>query len=230
LLAVFFATQLINLSVAVSAYQLGWLSEEATEMVQLVLQVLTVPLVCFTCLALMMRARGLKLRQWVNTGPADLARHVRIAIIGYLAMLPFVAAVQCLNVPLLEFFKIPIDRQNMVELLMNPEYPLWLRTQLILMAVTAAPIVEELLFRGIALPALLKRMGTVRAICLVSLIFALIHFHVPSILPLFVVAFAFSLGYLYSETLLVPILMHAIFNGVNLAVMLVTRDMPGLTD
>ena len=230
LLVVFFATQLINLSAAVSAFQMGWLTEKQTNMLQLLLQVVTVPAICLICLALIMHSRGVSFKQWLNTSPQALARHLRLAIICYLALLPIFAAVQLVNVPVLEFFKIPVEQQGVIDVLLSHDYPSWLRGLLMILAVTAAPIVEELIFRGIALPALMKRMGTLQAICVVSLVFAIIHFHVPSIAPLFVVAFAFSLGYLYSETLLVPIAMHAMFNGVNLAALFLLKDMPGLTN
>lgn len=46
-----------------------------------------------------------------------------------------------------------------------------------IMAILAAPLFEELLFRGVIFPALIKHMGPKAAILLVSCLFALLHFH-----------------------------------------------------
>lgn len=91
-----------------------------------------------------------------------------------------------------------------------------IRALLIFLAVGIAPVFEEALFRGIALPLLARRWGTARAIVAVSAFFAALHFHLPSLVPLFIIAAAFSLGYIFTGNLLVPVAMHALFNGVNL--------------
>lgn len=53
--------------------------------------------------------------------------------------------------------------------------PLAWRIPLALMGVSVAPLVEELLFRGVLLSALLQRWGTVAAVLLSSLAFSLAH-------------------------------------------------------
>jgi membrane protease YdiL (CAAX protease family) len=60
-------------------------------------------------------------------------------------------------------------------------------------------------------------------IFVISLLFAAIHFHLPSLIPLLIIASGFSLAYLYTKSLWVPIIMHGLFNGVNLALLLVMR-------
>ena len=85
-------------------------------------------------------------------------------------------------------------------------------------AIVVAPIAEELLFRGIAFPWMTKRVGVRPAMFLVSLLFAAIHMHVGSLVPLFVISIAFCLAYAYSGSLFVPIIMHSLFNAVNLSI------------
>ena len=53
--------------------------------------------------------------------------------------------------------------------------PLAWRIPLVLLVVSLGPLVEELLFRGVLLSALLQRWGTAAAVLLSSLIFALAH-------------------------------------------------------
>ena len=87
------------------------------------------------------------------------------------------------------------------------------------MGVALAPVAEELFFRGLALPLLARRIGVAPAVAAVSGVFALLHFHVPSLAPLFVIGSAFSVAYLATGSLAVPIAMHAVFNAVNLGVL-----------
>jgi membrane protease YdiL (CAAX protease family) len=94
---------------------------------------------------------------------------------------------------------------------------------MLILAAVLAPVFEECLFRGILLPLLARRLGTGAAVLLSSVAFASIHFHLPSLVPLCVVAVGFSLGYLYAGSLWVPIVMHALFNGVNLSLLLLIR-------
>ena len=53
--------------------------------------------------------------------------------------------------------------------------PLWLRLPLVLVVVSVGPLVEELLFRGVLLSALLQRWHAGWAVAISSLAFALIH-------------------------------------------------------
>ena len=91
-------------------------------------------------------------------------------------------------------------------------------------AAVVAPVFEECVFRGIALPLLARALGVGPAVFLSSLLFASIHFHMASMAPLLVIAVAFALAYIYSGSLWVPITMHATFNAVNLALLLVIRQ------
>jgi membrane protease YdiL (CAAX protease family) len=90
-------------------------------------------------------------------------------------------------------------------------------------AITVAPVFEEFFFRGFAYPALKQRWGTWKALVIVSVVFALIHQHVPSIGPLFTLAVGLGLAYELTGSLLTPITMHALFNATNVALLLYVR-------
>jgi membrane protease YdiL (CAAX protease family) len=47
---------------------------------------------------------------------------------------------------------------------------------------------------------------------------------VPSIVPLFVLATGFAVGYIVTESLWVPVVMHALFNGMNIGLLLLTTS------
>jgi membrane protease YdiL (CAAX protease family) len=90
-------------------------------------------------------------------------------------------------------------------------------------AIAVAPVFEEFLFRGFAYPVLKQRWGTWRALMTVSAVFAAIHFHLPSFGPLFALGVGLGLAYELSGSLLAPITMHALFNAINVAMILYVR-------
>jgi uncharacterized protein len=91
----------------------------------------------------------------------------------------------------------------------------------ILVAVVMAPLVEEVLFRGLLFQAIRRRLGLWPAALLSSAVFTAIHVEIVFSQPLALVGL-FALGVLLawsfhrSGSLLVPILAHAVFNGVSL--------------
>ena len=82
-------------------------------------------------------------------------------------------------------------------------------------AVIVAPLVEETVFRGF-IYGVLKRYtdGWYAAVCS-ALLFAIVHMHVGSLVPLFVLALGLCAAYERTGSLLVPMGMHALFNGVS---------------
>ncbi len=94
------------------------------------------------------------------------------------------------------------------------------RLGVILMAVAAAPLCEELIFRGYFYPTLKKFIGLWPSLLVTSALFAVIHVHLPSTGPLFLLAVCLCLAYEATGSLLVPMIMHATFNAVSLAFLL----------
>lgn len=91
---------------------------------------------------------------------------------------------------------------------------------LIFSAAIIAPLVEELFFRGF-IYGVMKRYtdGLFAALCS-SILFAIVHMHVGTLLPLTLLALIFCALYERTGSLLVPMLLHAVFNSVSLMVML----------
>ena len=87
-------------------------------------------------------------------------------------------------------------------------------------AVVVAPVAEEFLFRGYFYGVLKRHVGLLPALLFTAVLFAAVHTSVPVFLPLFVFAVCLTLAYEATGSLLVPILMHALFNSVMLAAML----------
>ncbi|MBI4200377.1 MAG: CPBP family intramembrane metalloprotease [Chloroflexi bacterium] len=84
-------------------------------------------------------------------------------------------------------------------------------TQVFIMAVFVAPVIEEFVFRGILLTRWSLKWGTTSGIFVSSLVFALLH---ADLLGSFAFGVAMSLLYLQTRTLLVPMMAHALNNLV----------------
>lgn len=142
-------------------------------------------------------------------------KQIRLATLFYLAILPVVFFSALVSQGILSLNGYPPSLQEIV-LLLSGDNPLWMRFYLVFLATFLAPTMEECIFRGLVLPLLARRLGTAPAIVTTSVLFAAIHFHMPSFIPLCIMATGFSLAYLYSRSLWVPIVMHALCNGVNI--------------
>jgi membrane protease YdiL (CAAX protease family) len=201
-----------------------WLTRDQVTRLALVAQSLVFPCIGLTVLRGFMRAHGLSWSRAFGLERGTLRPHLRRGFAFYLASLPPIIAASLLYFGLLTRLSYPIRSQEIVRLLLDPAAPRWLHVYAVAIAVTVAPFAEEVFFRGLALPALAKLMGTLRAMLATSLLFALAHFHVPSVAPLFVTALCFSAGYVASGSILVPVLMHACFNAVNIALLLLVKD------
>jgi membrane protease YdiL (CAAX protease family) len=165
-------------------------------------------------------ARGLKgLGLRLRTVPKDLG-------LGFLTLLgtwPLVLAAMSLTILVTRQF---YGRQYQIPpheaLKLITESPsLSLQVLLVVVAVVVAPIIEEMLFRGLfqtTIRSYLQRPWP--AIALTSLLFAAIHTDVSHWPSLFMLALGLGYAYEKSGSLWRPIFMHAMFNGLTIATVL----------
>ncbi|QOV21628.1 type II CAAX endopeptidase family protein [Anabaenopsis elenkinii] len=85
-----------------------------------------------------------------------------------------------------------------------------------LTAAIAAPIFEELLFRGFLLPSLTRYVPVWGAIIFSSLLFAIAHLSLSEILPLTALGVVLGIVYTRSRNLLAPMLLHSLWNSGTL--------------
>lgn len=84
-------------------------------------------------------------------------------------------------------------------------------------AAIAAPIFEEILFRGFILPSLTRYTSTWGAIALSAFLFAAAHLSVSEILPLMVLGMVLGFVYTRSKNLLAPMMVHSLWNSATMA-------------
>jgi membrane protease YdiL (CAAX protease family) len=87
---------------------------------------------------------------------------------------------------------------------------------MVLLAVGAAPIFEEFIFRGLIFGGLRRSLGLAAAVLLSAGIFALVH-PAPSVIPVFGLGVAAALVYEGTGLLLGPMVVHAVYNAAVLA-------------
>ncbi|MEM9213066.1 MAG: type II CAAX endopeptidase family protein [Cyanobacteria bacterium P01_F01_bin.150] len=83
-------------------------------------------------------------------------------------------------------------------------------------AAIAAPIFEEILFRGFILPSMTRYMSTWGAIALSSFIFAAAHLSVSEILPLMILGMVLGFVYTRTKNLLAPMMVHSLWNSATM--------------
>ncbi|MGL6282575.1 MAG: lysostaphin resistance A-like protein, partial [Microcoleaceae cyanobacterium] len=105
----------------------------------------------------------------------------------------------------------------------NPILPIALQGQDILTftlffltASVAAPIFEEIIFRGFLLPSLTKYVPLWAAILLSSGLFAIAHLSLSEVLPLIVLGSILGFVYARTQNLISSILLHSLWNSGTL--------------
>ncbi len=99
------------------------------------------------------------------------------------------------------------------------------RLVIALLAVGTAPLVEELVYRGVLYPALQIRLGRARAVFLVTLLFAVVHYPQYSASALILVAvtvlsFVITIIRAYTGQLLPCVVTHLVYNAIGAALIL----------
>jgi uncharacterized protein len=88
-----------------------------------------------------------------------------------------------------------------------------------------APFTEELFFRGFLFKGLREKYGWVNALMFSSIIFALFHGQVATLIPTFLLGALFAYMYQRSESVFPGMLLHFAVNAVGVVVLLLANQM-----
>jgi len=169
--------------------------------------------------AILLLLRGGRWRSAFGLHPSRVLAGIRTGIVAYLGMMPVVFLYMLLFNILLKTLGQDLEMQEVTKFL-AAEGPKLSRFYMLFMAVALAPIAEELFFRGFLLPTMARKWGLSRSILVTSILFAAVHPNLPALVPLFVVSIFLSVGYAYTNCIVVPIVMHMLFNSVNVLLLL----------
>jgi len=172
---------------------------------------------------------GPSLLREVGLTRAGLGREVRRGALAYLAFAPVYVAVVMGSNLVLNLLGVPMVGQTIVGALeRDPGLALWV----LLMAVVLAPVIEELLFRGILLPGLARPLGGLGGLLAAGLVFGCVHEGLRSLAPLTSLGLLFGALFVASgarpepdaapgeRSLAGAITAHAIHNGVTVGLIL----------
>jgi membrane protease YdiL (CAAX protease family) len=131
---------------------------------------------------------------------------------GYFAAVPLVIGVSLLNQQLWQgqggsnpILEIALQKQDW-----------WAIACFVATASIAAPIFEELMFRGFLLPTLTAYLPTWGAIIASSLVFAFAHLSLSEVLPLATLGIVLGVVYTRSRNLLASMFLHGLWNASTL--------------
>jgi len=158
-----------------------------------------------------LRLRGFTLDALAGFSKVTLKRALSTGVILLLAAWPLIAVAEMITEKLFG----GSSKQEIVDSF-NSSETISQRVTIIILAVVAAPVFEELIFRFFIYGALRRYFGITVGLVLNSFVFAAAHSHLPSALPLFVLASCFTLAYEWSGSILVSMSMHALFNASQL--------------
>ena len=151
----------------------------------------------------------------VKTGPS--IELLPIAFIIGFAIVPVMLLLQMGCIYLFKQMNISIEAQQSIQTLRSFDTPTQIAVFSI-MPVIQAPLVEEILFRGILFPAMRFTIPRWLAYLIPALLFAGVHLSLLNLVPLFVLALFFAWQYEKTGNLLCPILTHAGFNLCNILI------------
>lgn len=142
---------------------------------------------------------------------------------GYLAMIPVYLAVLAALAGILNLFQIKMPVQTPVQILYTESNTTAVMAFAFFMGILG-PWFEEVFFRGFIYPAFRNRLGSVRAVVAVSLIFAALHAHGIAFVPIFVLGLALNILYERSGSIVPGAVLHMTHNSAMLALTLMIRQ------
>jgi membrane protease YdiL (CAAX protease family) len=154
-----------------------------------------------------MRAMGL-----ISSGCGP-ARTLRWGLGGYAATVPFVLITLYLSSVILR--QEPVSSNPMIPMVIEASSAVE-RVLFFVTIAIMAPLFEEIFFRGFLFNCFRVRFGTAGAIALSAFLFAAVHFDFSVFFGLFAIGVMLSFVYYRTQTLLVPVILHSLWNASTL--------------
>lgn len=170
-------------------------------------------------MAVLLARRGWSWREGFGMELAYFPRDLVKGLLALLAALPVLLVITLLFHIVLHLLGYQTSLQD-VAFAIADEPQRWMRAYFVVLAVGLAPAFEEIFFRGLLLPVLARRYGTWAALLVTAFLFAAIHGHLPSFATLFGLSLALGAAYIITGSLTVPIVMHALFNAITIAILI----------
>jgi len=194
--------------------------EGEMEKVLLIVQSLLFHWVCFGLIAWSLHARNIRWSDAFGIRSHGISREIFCGVLVIVGVMPMILGYNMVARLIMDWFNYAPEVQDVTRIISATSgWPA--KAYFAALAIVVAPVVEELLFRGILLPAISRLTGVRAAILIVSVLFAIVHgSYLPQTVIFFILSMAFSLAYIYRRSIIAPIAMHAFFNSLTVAVIL----------
>lgn len=190
-------------------------------------------------ISVFLRAHGIGWREGFGLRMDGLGRAIAFGVGGVLLVLPIALGLQHLSALGLEGLHQQLVSHDIQSVDLQPQPQQLVQTlqqteslqQRIFFGVVAilfAPVVEEIIFRGVLYPAVKQRGYPRLALWGTSLLFALIHANMSTFIPLAFLALVLVFLYERTGNLIAPILTHSLFNTANFFVLIYQRELKEL--
>lgn len=152
--------------------------------------------------------------------------NIKYGMTAYAGLLPIFLAVTLLTSVLFRVLDIPIEPQEVIEILKKEKGTASLAYMCVFASVLG-PVMEEIFFRGFVYGALRRKVGVFGGILASAAFFAYVHANMASFMPIF--SLGILLAYIYEKTgsLVSSATVHVIHNSSMLAVVLFLKAAAG---
>ena len=216
-IAVFLALQAASLVVAVACSAVadldlfgGVSSDAPVHPIMMLSQVVTLGVGL-----LVLRAFGPRAHRIVGLRGGNVWAGLRLGAVSFAAILPICVAALIVSIGALRLVQGPVQTHPLLVTVQQTREP-WTLALLAFEAVVLAPVVEEFLYRGVLLSALVRGAGAIAALVVSSGLFALVHAPAEpqAVAPLFFLGMALAYAAYRTRSLVAPVLAHALFNAL----------------
>lgn len=155
---------------------------------------------------------------------APWGRTVGLGVWAYLAAIPLVIGAALMGRMLLVRWGVEVRSQDVLQLISGDRAGI-LKCYFILLGALIAPLSEELLFRGLLLPFIARRAGVIAGVLVSAVVFSALHMNLGAFFPIFTLGLVLGGAYVATGRMGVPVLIHLLFNGVNIVALAVAPDL-----
>ena len=188
---------------------------------QLLLENVVLELGIVLVIAFFITARGRDINALGGFSKISITRAVSIGVVLLVLAYPLLNVAELVTEALIK----ASSKQNIVELF-TVSGSIKQRVLIIVFAVMVAPVIEEFLFRFFLYGVVRHYFGWIVAALFNALLFAAVHTHLPSFLPLFVLGMCLTIAYEWSGSVLVSMTMHSLFNAASLTLLAFPELLP----
>jgi len=121
------------------------------------------------------------------------------------------------------FYSFEVEEQQIVDVFSTARTR-WEQLLCIVIVAVAAPLSEELYFRGFLYPAISKVTGRIPAVVITSIFFSMLHFDLIRFIPIAIGGIWLNMLYIKTGSLYTSIMAHSVWNTIMVLLLFYTQS------